>query len=173
MNSPGNRAASVCEINDIFLVESKCRVARDFNQTELMPRVTFQHRLLPDKEGLAQVRKDAGSGDDINIIRYFIDGGLRVLRPNVVPEDSQDLKMEDVLAEITVKIAVDYTCPKDLLEDTEAIGAFSANAVFHAWAYWRSIIHSFSDEMRLPRVTLPMMKQKVHLAPNVPSATDT
>ena len=54
--SPGARAVSALEIIDVFMVESNCHVARDFNQTEMMPRITFQHRLSPEREGIAQVR---------------------------------------------------------------------------------------------------------------------
>jgi hypothetical protein len=154
------------EINDVFLIEARCNVSRDFNQTELARRIAFQHRLTPDGEGVFQIRNDALSGTEINIIRYFIDGGLRVLRPGATSNAATEIefKPEDVLAEILVKIAVDYNCPKALLEDRDAIGAFSKNAVFHAWPYWRSIVHSFSDQMRLPRVTIPMLRQHA-LAP--------
>jgi len=159
--SPGARAVSALEISDVFLVESSCHIARDFNQMEKMPRVTFQHRLLPEREGIAQVRTDVDSGDEINVIRYFIDGVLRVLRSSASASAAArtELKPGDVLAEIAVKLAVDYICPKTLLQDQDAIGAFSKNAVFHAWSYWRSLIHSFSDQMRLPRITLPMLRQ--------------
>jgi hypothetical protein len=159
--SPGARAVSALEIIDVFMVESNCHVARDFNQTEMMPRITFQHRLSPEREGIAQVRTAVDSGDEINVIRYFIDGGLRVLRPNTSTSiaTANEVKAQDVLAEIVVKLAVDYTCPKAFLQDKDAIGAFGKNAVFHAWSYWRSLIHSFSDQMRLPRVTLPMLRQ--------------
>ena len=161
--SPGARSVSALEISDVFLVESHCRVARDFNQMEPMPRITFQHRLAPENEGIAQVRKDVDSDQEINIIRYFIGGELRVLRANASTDvDSPDqVKADDVLAEIVVKLAADYICPKVLLQDEAAIGSFAKNAVFHAWPYWRSIIHSFCDQMRLPRVTLPMLRQHV------------
>jgi hypothetical protein len=97
--------SSAVEISDVFVVESSCHVRRDFNQMESFENVTFQHRLLPDKEGVTQVRTDAPTGDEITIIRYFIDGGLRVLRPEFSP--STDPTPEDVLAEISVKLAVD------------------------------------------------------------------
>jgi hypothetical protein len=160
-NSPGARAVSAVEISDVFLVESSCHIARDFNQMQTIPRVTFQHRLSPEGEGIAQVRKDLESGDEITVIRYFIDGGLRVLRPDATGGDLPpgEVDPKDILAEIAVKLAVDYICPKALLEDTDAIGAFSKNAVFHSWSYWRSVIHSLSDQMRLPRITLPMLRQ--------------
>jgi hypothetical protein len=160
-SSPGARAVSAVEISDVFLVESSCHIARDFNQMQAMPIVTFQHRLSPESEGIAQVREDLDSGDEVTVIRYFINGGLRVLRPNATADaaSSGDVKADDVLAEIAVKLAVDYVCPKTLLEDRDAIGAFSKNAVFHSWPYWRSVIHSLSDQMRLPRITLPMLRQ--------------
>jgi hypothetical protein len=169
--SPGARAVSALEISDVFLVESSCHVRRDFNPTEHFDKVTFQHRLLPEKEGVAQVRTDALTGDEITIMRYFIDGGLRVLRPEFSRGATADAEptSEDVLAEISVRLAVDYVCPKALLEDRDAIGSFSKNAVFHSWSYWRSLIHSFSDQMRLPRITLPMLRQH-NLGPMQPLA---
>jgi hypothetical protein len=158
--SPGARAVSALEISDIFVVASNCRIAFDFNQTELIPRVAYQHRISPQNEVIGQTRKEIDSGTEINVIRYLIDGGLRILRPGVEPPDSStaDVDEDKILAEIVVKIAVDYICPKEMFQDRDAIGAFSKNAIFHAWPYWRSMIHSYSEQMRLPRITLPMFR---------------
>jgi hypothetical protein len=141
------------------LVQCSCHIARDFNQLEPRPVVRFQHRLTPESEVLAQSRKELNSANEMNVIRYFVDGGLRVLRPTAREVPTADVREEDILAEIVVKLAVDYVCPKELFGDQLAIGAFSKNAVFHAWPYWRSLIHLFSDQLRLPRITLPMLRQ--------------
>jgi hypothetical protein len=157
--SPGARAVSALEISDVFLVESRCYIARDFNPMEQNPRLTFQHKISPEKNVLVQIRKEAHSDEELNVVRYFIDGGFRVLRPNVAA-DQGHAAQADVLAEIIVKMAVDYLCPRDFFDDQAAMGAFSKNAVFHSWSYWRTIIHSLSDHMRLPRLTLPMLRQQ-------------
>jgi hypothetical protein len=172
--SAGARAVAACEIADVFIIESRCHVVRDFNPMDTITTVTFQHRIAPQKEAIAQTRQVVASGEEINIVRYYIEGGLRVLKPAIADEKRNDqaLTKDDILAEITATLAVDYTCPKSYLEDTEAIGAFGRNAVFHAWPYWRQIIHALSDQMRLPRITLPMMKQGASLhAPTAHSET--
>lgn len=165
--SPGERAVAALEVSDIFIVSSQCKVQRDFNPTGALEPVSYQSRILPEEKGFFQTRTLEGSGEQIHVVRYFIDCSFRILKPDV-EVTTQDLSANDLLAEISATFAVDYTCAKEFMTDAEAIGAFSSNAVFHAWPYWRETIHSLTARMRLPRVTLPMMR-----AGKLPMPADT
>lgn len=165
--SPGERAVAALEVSDIFIVSSQCKVQRDFNPTGVLEPVSYQSRISPEEKGFFQTRTVEGSGEQVYVVRYFIDCSFRILKPEV-DATTQDLSANDLLAEISATFAVDYTCAKEFMTDSEAIGAFSSNAVFHAWPYWRETIHSFTAQMRLPRVTLSMMK-----VGKAPTHTDT
>ena len=153
-----DRALQAFELDDIFIVELTCKIARDFNQAGSLPEVGMQHRFEPENSGLIQTRQEMPSGKEVMIFRYYVDGNVRVLIPDV-PANKTDVASEDLLAEIAGVIAVDYRTNRDLREDVEAIGAFGANVVFHAWPYWRAAVLCRAAELRLPRIVLPMMRQ--------------
>lgn len=156
--SPHERALAVFELDDVFVIDLRCNVLRDFNQSALRPEAQIQHRFSARTQGLVQARKLVDSDTELLICRYYVDGGVRFLRPGVEAE-SYEFKDEDVLANIEGTIAVDYRASTDIREDVEAISAFSTQVVFHAWPYWRAIVTCRAAEMRLPRVVLPMMRQ--------------
>jgi hypothetical protein len=159
--SPGQRAVAAFEIDDVFLVGSECQVDPQFNQTELITEVTFQHRvgLEPTIYGQTRVPNDENEAP-IHIIRYIVMGEVRFLREGVAAS-TEEVADSDVFARIKLRFAADYRCPKELTEDQDAIGAFGKNALFHVWSYWRESVHEHTARMRLPRVTIPMMKPRL------------
>ena len=145
------------EIVDVFIVDLNCRVVRDLNSQAQLPIINSQYSFQIEPAGMIQHRTVTDTQERIHIFRYFIKAGLRVLKPEASTE-KPTLENTDLLSEIYATLAVDYSCPGDFDKDAEAVAAFTANAQFHAWPYWREIVHSHLSLMRLPRVTLPMMK---------------
>lgn len=158
-SNPGQRAVDAYEIDDVFLVESSCRVQRDFNQSALLPELGLQHRAIIEPTVSQQVRTPIDGGQEIYIIRYFITGELRVLRDGV-PHDKSDVADDETLAVLKLSFAADYRCRKEAFSDKSAIEAFGETAIFHVWPYWREAVHAFGARMRLPRITIPMMKAR-------------
>lgn len=156
--NPHERALEALELEDIFVVELQCRAPRDLNQAAVHPDIRFQHRFAPQNTLLMQSRGNADSSDKILIIRYYIEGEVRLIKPET-PSDRQEFTEDDILATIAGVVAVDYRSTKDLRDDEEAVAAFGSNVLFHAWPYWRNTVMGRAAEMRLPRLVLPMMRQ--------------
>ena len=156
--SPGARAVSTFQIEDVFLVASDCWVVRDFNSTAQVAEFAFGQSTGVDNEALVQVRTPTNGGDDLYILRYFVNAEVQLLKPGKKPDKDAVASREDFLAVLKFTVATDYRCPKEAIEDKDAIGAFSRNAHFHAWPYLREEIHSMCCRLRVPRVTLPMLR---------------
>lgn len=169
----GTRAVSMFEIEDVFLVETKCSVARDLNQTAKLAEYTFAHQMAVDSECLWQTRTPVNGGEPFYVLRYFVNADVRLLKPEFRPggEGPTD---EDSIAVLKFTIAVDYRCPKEAQDDAESVGAFTRNACFHAWPYVRAEVHSACDRLRIPRLTLPMLKvdQKPSVEPPAPAVAE-
>lgn len=155
--SPGRRAVEAYEIDDVFLMESDCRVQSSFNQTESITEMALQHRVSLGPSILHQVRTPTDGSEEMHIIRYLVTAELRVLRDGV-PHDKPEVGEEDILAVLKLTFAADYICSKAAAEDGDAVRSFGRNALFHVWPYLREAVHAFGARMRLPRITLPMMK---------------
>ncbi|MGH8221175.1 MAG: hypothetical protein ACREUT_21795 [Steroidobacteraceae bacterium] len=169
--SPGARAVSIYQIEDVFLLRSEVWVARDFNPFQPMPEFTFGHSSGVENECIAQERTDPSRAISFHILRYFVGAEIRLLRPGV-ELDKEEPAEGSILAVLKFTLAADYRCPKEALEDKDAIGAFSRNAHFHAWPYMREEVHAACARLRIPRITLPMLKpdgSPFIQAPSVPS----
>lgn len=176
--SAGQRAVAAFEIDDVFMVSSNCQLDRQFNQTELVTEVSFQHRvgLEPTIIGQTRVPHDEGEAT-VRIVRYFVTGEVRLLKPGVeiateAGGESAEIPDSDLIATIKVTFAADYRCTEANHEDRDAISAFGRNALFHVWPYWRESVHDHVARMRLPRITIPMMKPGANPAP-VPGIEDS
>jgi hypothetical protein len=155
--SPGERAISSCELDDVFLVSSNCWVVRDCNPAGVIPNLTYGQETGVEGEVVSQVRTVVDSGASLHVLRYFVKVELKLLKPGVeIPaEQPSD---DDLLAVLAFVVAADYRCPKELVEDRESVGAFARNVHHHCWPYLREHVHAACERMRLPRITLPMLK---------------
>jgi hypothetical protein len=156
--TPGARAVSSYEIADVFLVDSHCWVDREFNQTQQLAEFVYGHQARVDPECLMQTRTPLGGGAPVYILRYFIQGEVRLLKPGTEPAEGRDPSDKELFALLKFLFAADYHCPANALEDQDAVGAFGRNAFFHAWPYFREEVHAACSKLRIPRITLPMLK---------------
>jgi hypothetical protein len=155
--SAGARAVVDYEIEDVILIESTCKVDRDFNPMMLLSETAFAHRVSVDSEVLAQTKTPVSEGESFHLIRYFLTTEVRLVKPGKKP-DEESPKEDDFMATLNFVFAIDYRCSKEATEDREAIGAFSSNAQFHAWPFIREEIHAMCGRLRIPRLTIPMLK---------------
>jgi hypothetical protein len=145
------------EIQDVFLIRSECWVSRDFNQTEPFAVFTYGHQSGIEKEVLRQERKPTDGSEPFHVLRYLVRAEVRLLKPGVQPGETGPTD-DDCLALMRFTVAADYRCPKESLEDKDAIGAFSRNAHFHAWPYLREEVQNACSRLRIPRITLPVLR---------------
>ncbi len=154
---PGTRAVASFDVEDIFLAASQCEVNPNFNPTQAFTDVGFQHRVTPDKSVLLQVRTLAEGGEELFFVRYSVTGEIRFLMPGI-PIDKSDLSSSELMATIRLTFFADYRCSKESFSDKDVIASFVRNAVFHVWPYWREAVSDLCGRMRLPRVTIPMLR---------------
>jgi hypothetical protein len=158
--SPGVRAVDAFTLDDVFLINMECRVARDLNQSTPITEFSYAYQSGVDPQMLVQERTPL-AGDNrtpFHILRYYVTADVRLLKPGVQAEN-RDPTDDEILAVLKFTLATDYRCPKEKLEDKDAIGAFTRNAHFHAWPFLREEIHTACARLRIPRITLPMLKQ--------------
>lgn len=155
--SPGARAVDACEIQDVFVIRSECWVSRDYNQSAPLSSFTFGQQSGIEGEANVQERTPVDGKPSFHVLRYFVDAEIRLLKEGVNVSEREPVE-DEFLAILKFTLAVDYRCPEDILADKQAIGAFGRNAHFHAWPYLREEVHAACARMRLPRITLPMLK---------------
>jgi hypothetical protein len=166
---------SKLELEDIFMVSSECRIAREYNQTDRsQPNLGTFQRMILDEQLYMQTRIPIGAPDErIQLLRFFAIGEVHVAKPGVkvpevtaeaiaastaVPMNVQWLKDEDKLASMKHVFAADYRCTDGKIPPMELLGTFANNVIFHAWPYWREAVHADCAHMRLPPITVPMLR---------------
>jgi len=171
---PGVRAVEALNIRDVFLISLDCRVWRDINQEQQFQNLNWYSSVRPKDAGLFQVRKVPEGTDVLHILRYFVDCELRMVKPDVLANNQNELnglQPDDSLGEVKATFACDYSCPEDFHEDLEAVSAFATNAAYHATPHMREIVQSCLIRMRLPSVALPMMRVTPNAGAVAPSST--
>lgn len=153
----GGRAVASYEIDDIFLIASSCTSGPEFNPTQQIVEVSVRLNFGIASNVRLQRRTPLHGGADILVIRYIATGELLILSPGV-PEDKVELDPADTLANVQLTFAADYRCSEADFSDREAIGSFVRYVRLHVWPYWREGVSEILTKMRLPRVTIPMMK---------------
>lgn len=165
--SPGARAVEAFEIEDVFLVASESRVARDLNPQAPILEFGYGFNGGIEPQVIVQQRGDAERATSIFVLRYYVNAEVRILKPEVRAAKQEDFTDENTMAYIRLVVATDYRGPEDLVRNPEVVGAFSRNAYFHAWPYLREEVHAMCSRLRVPRITLPMMKPNQVGVPNL------
>lgn len=160
--SPGAQAVADLEIDDVFLLSSTCFVDKSFNPTEPRDSGLYAHRIGVGSEAVLQTRTPVDeSQDTIYLIRYIVRGEIYFLKKDAnANRDMTEIPDEDTFGRIMLEFAADYRCSKEHHERQECIGAFGRNAIFHVWPFWREGVADVGSRMRLPRITVPMLKPK-------------
>lgn len=156
--SPGARAVEAFEIEDVFLIESECRVARDLNPQALIVEFGYGFTGGIAPEVIVQRRGDADGANSFFVLRYYVNAEVRILKPEIHAAKQEDFTEENTLAFIRLLVATDYRGPEELVRNPEVVGSFAKNAYYHAWPYLREEVHAACSRLRVPRITLPMMK---------------
>jgi hypothetical protein len=162
--SPGAQAIAALEIEDVFLISSKADVNRDFNQTERSHDfLQALQRYRIEEKVFVQGRASIKAPDEpFTVLRYFALAEVHIAKPGTKFTSTsvqEEIPADERLASLEFVFAVDYKCTQKELPSPEMLGAFSKNVAFHMWPYWREAVHAECARMRIPPVTIPMMKQ--------------
>jgi hypothetical protein len=157
--SPRDRATSAFDIDDIFLIAEEASVVHEFNQSDRRPQeiLTLQ-RVRVEEKVLVQSRVPLNDPESAFLIaRFLVVGEVYIGKPGIQPSDD-GIKTEDQVARMIHTFAADYRVKDKQMPDQEALGSFITNVIYHVWPYWREAVHSQVARMRLPAITIPMMK---------------
>ncbi len=141
------KAIDHLQIQDVYLRSVLSRCEGDFDPKYHSKTETLTVQLKHQVRQSTVVELD----NDGRLLRVFIDLGVRWIDERI--EDQADTVMALIEAEYIAEYAM-----TEMLEKT-CIDEFSLkNASFHVWPYWRELLSSQCDRMRLPKVMLPTMQ---------------
>lgn len=151
------------EIHAIYLHKTNSQFYNDFDPlVDLDDISTSQNRM---KSIAVQVKQnvfenDKGEEQEIEVVRYEIEGGLRYLA--LPDDDSIDIDDEEsierfIAAEIRASFIVEFIMRKPL--SIEVIREFGKkNAPSYVYPYWCEYCQSTCNRMMLPSTVLPILK---------------
>jgi len=142
-NTNLQKAIECLRISDLYVrnLESKCHEGFDPKHSD-MEGLVVQTKHMVTKSEVVQ------SDNEEKLFRVFVDVGIKWAIENEEKELNPQVFIE---AEFVAEYAVNGD-----LED-ECFNEFALrNVSYHVWPYWRELLTSQSDRMRLPRMMLPM-----------------
>jgi preprotein translocase subunit SecB len=154
MDSPLRQAQQMLAIQDVYVRSAQAFSAPDFDPGLVLQNLQVQFRINANSNA-ETIEADSPNGP-VKFIRYLVDTGLRILKPDREFKNPEVVAQEDLLAEITGVFVVKYVVSKNGDISDEHISVFSDNAVHHMWPYWREFIQATTARLRLPAVVLPM-----------------
>lgn len=139
------KAIDCLHISDLYIrdLESKCNDGFDPKYYE-MEGLTVQTKHMVTRSEVVQ------GDNDVKLFRVFVEVGVKWLA-----EDESSKDDVNPLALIEAEFIAEYSITDDL--EDECLNEFALkNVSYHVWPYWRELLTSQCDRMRLPRLMLPM-----------------
>lgn len=113
-------------------------------------RSSFDNLVLQTKHFVKNYEEIEEVDTENRFLRVYLEMGARWADESV-PKD------EGVRAVIEASFVAEYSIVTEL--EKESLDEFaSVNASYHVWPYWRELLASQCDRMRLPRVMLPTVQ---------------
>ena len=113
-------------------------------------RSSFDNLVLQTKHFVKNYEEIKEVDTENRLFRVYLEMGARW-----VDESSQE--GEGVRAVVEASFVAEYSIVTKL--EKESLDEFaSLNASYHVWPYWRELLASQCDRMRLPRVMLPTVQ---------------
>jgi hypothetical protein len=154
--SPLQRMQKAVILRDVFVRRAQAYVQDDFDPKYTEEKLGLQIKFTASEEvERFELTDDSDPNEKHDLIRYSIETGVRFVAVGEgEPADPP------VRAEVTATFIAEYVIADRELFDDEGIAAFARNAAYHVWPYWRELIHSTSNRLRLPAAVLPMFQPK-------------
>lgn len=128
-------------IADLYLRDLVCKCCDDFDpKYSDIETLVVKSKYVVTKSEVVQI-------DEEQLFRVFVEVGIKW---------SQEEESEvDYLAWIEAEYIAEYKITNELQKDS--LDAFALkNVSYHVWPYWRELLASQCERMRLPRTLLPM-----------------
>lgn len=132
-------------IHDVYVKSCQAQCADDFD-----PKSTQLDALLVQQMHVVHRSEWVEIDGDGQLVRIYIRLGTRWVSPE---EDNE----QDIKAFIEADFIAEYQVNQALEQD--AVDEFALkNASYHVWPYWRELLSSHCERLRLPRVMLPTVQ---------------
>lgn len=145
MNKNLQKAIECLNISDLYVrnLESKCNEGFDPKHSDIEGLVIQTKHMVTKSEVIQD-------DDENKLFRVFVEAGVKWLpKGKDVEEDISHLAL------IEAEFIAEYNISGDLEKD--CLDEFALkNVSYHVWPYWRELLASQCDRMRLPRLLLPM-----------------
>lgn len=139
------QAIDALVIQDVYVKSCQAQCADDFD-----PKSTELEELLVQQMHIVHRSELVDIDGDGQLIRIYIRLGARWVNPK---EDSDP----DIKAFVEADFISEYQMTAEL--EQKAIDEFALkNASYHVWPYWRELLSSQCERLRLPRVVLPTVQ---------------
>jgi hypothetical protein len=148
-------AHRVLSIEDVYVHEASAWTRPDFDPLAAPSVTALNVQFHVGPQGNVQVATYETPGGTQRRVRYVIDTGLRLLRPDIEAQIGEP-SSENIAAEISAKFVVRYLITTGEQPEQSMLEAFADNAVHHMWPYWREFLQATTARLRLPPVVLPM-----------------
>jgi hypothetical protein len=156
------RAKRTLAIQDVYVCEAKAWADRALDPLTPIQQVGAQFRVAPQPN--VEIFPTTTTTPDPTpihfFVRYFVETGLRIVKPGVDSAKGPELEQSDLLSEITATFIVRYACLEQQAPTQAMLQSFSDHAVHHMWPYWREFLHATTSRLRLPGVILPTRNVK-------------
>ncbi|HHF3183986.1 TPA: preprotein translocase subunit SecB [Vibrio alginolyticus] len=142
INTNLQKAIECLRISDLYVrnLESKCNEGFDPKHSD-MEDLIIQTKHMVTKSEILQ------SDEEEKLFRVCVEVGVRWAR------EAKDTS--NPLLFIEAEFVAEYSVTDDLPE--ECFNEFALkNVSYHVWPYWRELLTSQCDRMRMPRLLLPM-----------------
>jgi hypothetical protein len=147
-------AQRLLSIEDVYVQEAEAHAGPGYEPLTPPPSFIVQLRVNPSPH-VATLRYEA-DGQPRASVRYSVETGLRLLMLEA-DATKEEIPAEQIIAEISANFVVRYGLVNAATALTEEqVSAFTENALFHLWPYWREFLHATAARLRLPAVVLPM-----------------
>jgi len=139
------KAIECLRISDLYVrdLESKCNEGFDPKYYD-MEGLVIQTKHMVTKSEVVQ------GDDEQKVFRVFVEVGVKWLtEEESIKEDANSLAL------VEGEFIAEYNITSNL--EKECLDEFALqNVSYHVWPYWRELLTSQCDRMRLPRLMLPM-----------------
>jgi hypothetical protein len=134
-------------ISDVYVRDLVCKYCEGFD-----PKYTDIEEFVV-KSKFVVTKSEVVESDDERLFRVFVEVGVKWSQEPQEPEEENS--GVDYLAWIEAEYVAEYKIISELQKD--CLDEFALkNVSHHVWPYWRELLASQCDRMRLPRILLPM-----------------
>jgi len=146
MNNNLQQAIDCLRISDLYVRNLHAECSEGFD-----PKHSDETELVIQTKHMVVKSEILQNDNEEKLFRVFVDVGVKWLAKEAINDETN----KEALAQIEAEFIAEYVLSDDL--KSECLEEFALkNVSYHVWPYWRELLTSQCEKMRLPRLLLPM-----------------